>query len=172
MIKELLRIESDTVTCRPIRIPFDFANKKSIPKGKDVGDNIVVSPITLCTWFKLKPLLMSIDKEDYNKLVEKPDRTPDSELTEIIAKYDELLLDIVHIGIHNKPSEPPMWFREVLKDNCTWEDIYVLLNAILFRIGFHPFYNSITTIMKDVSPMTEAEIIAAQRNLESYKTNP
>jgi hypothetical protein len=58
-----------------------------------------------------------------------------------------------------------------LKDNCTWEDVYVLLNAILFRIGFNPFINSITTL-QSVSPMAEAEIIAALKNLESYSTSP
>jgi hypothetical protein len=171
MIKQLLHLESDTITDQPIKIPFDFAIKDSIPSGKDVGDSIVISPITVRTWFKMKPLLMSIDKEDFNKLIEKAERTPDAELTEIIAKYDELLFDIICIGIHNKKSEPPAWFREVLKDNCTWEDVYILLNALFFRIGYNPFCNSITTIMKGVSPMTEAEIIAAQKNLESYRTD-
>ena len=172
MIKNLLHIESDTITDKPIRIPFDFAIKDSIPSGKDVGDSIVILPITVRTWFKLKPLIMSIEKEDFNKLIEKEERTPDAELTEIIARYDELLFEIICIGIHNKKSDPPAWFREVLKDNCTWQDVYILLNAIFFRIGYNPFYNSITMLMSDVSPMTEAEIIAAQKNLESHKTNP
>lgn len=172
MIQALLHLESETITCRPITIPFDFANKDSVPKGKEVGDSIVVAPTTLRTWIRLKPLLMSIDKDDFNKLIEKPDqRTPDAELVELMAKYDELLLDIVHIGIHNKKSEPPGWFRDVLKDNCTWKDVYILLNAVLFRIGFNPFCNSITTITRDVSPIDEAGIIAAQKNLDSYKTS-
>lgn len=169
MIKHLLQLESDTITDKPIKIPFDFAVKESVPPGKDVGDSIVISPITVRTWFKLKPLLMSVEKEDFNKLIEKQERTPDMELTEIIAKYDELIFEIICIGIHNKKSDPPAWFREVLKDNCTWEDVYILLNAIFFRIGYNPFCNSITMLTSDVSPMTEAEIIAAQKNLESHK---
>ena len=169
MFKYLLHSESQTVTSAPIKIPFEFTVKDSIPPGKDVGDSIVISPITVRTWFKLKPILLSIEKSDFDRLIEKPERTPDAELTEIIAKYDDLLFDILCIGIHNKKSDPPAWFREVLKDNCTWEDVYVLLNAIFFRIGYNPFCNSITMLTSDVSPMTETEIIAAQRNVESYR---
>lgn len=171
MIKQFVQLETDTVTETPLKIPFDFSNKDSLPKGKDPGDCIVVSPITVRTWFKLKPLLLSIDKLDFDKVIAKEDPLPDAELTEIISKYDDLLIDILCIGIHNKKSDPPAWFKEVLKDNCTWMDIYILLNAILFRIGYNPFCKSITTV-QSVSPMTEAEIIAAQKNAESWKINP
>lgn len=170
MVKQFVQLEADTVTETPLKIPFDFSNKESVPKGKDPGESIVISPITVRTWFKLKPLLLSIDSKDYDKVVASENPLPDAELSEIISKYDELLLDIICIGIHNKKSDPPVWFREVLKDNCTWKDIYILLNAILFRIGYNPFCKSIT-ILKNVSPLTEAEIIAAQRNLESWKTD-
>lgn len=169
-IKHYLHLESDTVTEKAIKIDFEFSDRGSIPKGKDPGDIIVISPITVRTWFKLKPLIMAIEKNDLDKLIEKEERTPDSELIDIIAKYDSLLFDILCIGIHNKKSDPPEWFKETLKDNCTWEDVYVLLNAILFRLGYNPFTNSIMTL-RSVSPLTEAEIIAAQRNLESWRTN-
>lgn len=170
-IKHYLQLESDTVTEKPVKITFDFNVRDSIPKGKDPGEVIVITPITVRTWFKLKPMIMAIDPADLDRLIEKEDRTPDAEIMEIISKYDALLFDILCIGIHNKKSDPPEWFRETLKDNCTWEDVYVLLNAILFRIGFNPFINSITTL-QSVSPMTEAEIIAAQKNLESYSISP
>jgi len=170
-IKHYLQLESETVTEKPVKIAFDFKVRDSIPKGKDPGESIVISPITVRTWFKLKPMIMAIDPADLDKLIEKEDRTPDAEIIDIISRYDSLLFDILCVGIHNKKSDPPEWFKETLKDNCTWEDVYVLLNAILFRIGFNPFINSITTL-QSVSPMTEAEIIAAQKNLESYSTSP
>lgn len=169
-VKQLLLLESETITDKAIQIPFEFSNKESLPKGKDPGNMIVISPITVRTWFKLKPLILSIESDDFDKMIEKEEKGPESELTKLIAKYDNLLLDIICIGIHNKKSNPPEWFREVLKDNCTWMDIYILLNAILFRVGYNPFYNSITTLM-NVSPMTKLEIIAARINLESW-TNP
>ena len=167
-IKHLIQIESDTVTEKPISIPFDFADITSVPKGKVMGECIVIRPITVYTWFRLKPLLMSIDKEDFDQLIEKKELLlPDSELNELIGKYDELLLEIICIGIHNKRTDAPQWFKEVLKDNCTWRDVYILLNAVLFRIGYAPFCKSITTL-KSVSPLTEAEIIAAQKNMKSW----
>lgn len=169
-IKHYLQLESDTVTEKPVKIAFDFNVRDSIPNGKDPGDVIVIKPITVRTWFKLKPMIMAIEAADLDKLIEKEDRTPDAEIMDLIAKYDALLFDIICMGIHNKKSDPPEWFRETLKDNCTWEDVYVLLNAILFRLGYNPFTNSITTLLS-VSPMTEAEIIAAQKNLGSYTTD-
>ena len=170
IINSFLQFESETVSETSIKIPFNFSNTDSVPKGKDVGDSIVISPITVRTWFKLKPLILLITKNDFDRLIESENRTPDADLIDIISKYDNLLIEIMCIGIHNKKSNPPEWFKEVLKDNCTWEDIYVIINAIFFRIGYNPFCKSIT-MLKNVSPLTEAEIIAAQNNLESW-TNP
>lgn len=166
-IKYLSQIESNTITEKPIRIAFDFQNKDSIPKGKNIGDSIVIKPITVRTWFKLRPLLLQIDKEDFAKIVHKAGDVNEN-LVEIMDKYTTLLIDIVCIGIHNNKSEPPAWFREVLIDNTTWEDIRILLNAIIYRMGYFPFCNAITTL-QSVSPMTETEIIAAQKNLKSWQ---
>lgn len=166
-LNHLFRLESETVTEMPVKIPFKFTNKEAVPQGKDPGDNIVIRPITVRTWFRLRPLLLKIDKEDLDHMIVKEGEIS-SDFPEQMDKYGELLLDIVCIGIHNKNSEPPAWFREVLTDNCTWEDIRILLNAVLYRIGYFPFCTSITTL-RNVSPIGETEIIAAQRNLQSWQ---
>lgn len=165
-IKLLQQLESDTITEKALKIPFNFSNRERLPDGKDPGDSIVIRPITVRTWFCIRPLLMKIDKEDLSRLISRAGEINEN-VVEIIDKYGELLLDIVCIGIHNKPSDPPSWFRDVLMDNSTWQDIHVLLNAILYRIGFFPFCKSITTL-RSVSPMDEAEMIAARKNLESW----
>lgn len=166
-VKYLSQVEADTVTEMPAKILFDFTNKDSVPEGKDPGDCIVIRPLTVRTWFKIRPLLLSIEKDDLDKMVCKPGEVNES-LQEIMDKYSELLLDIVCLGIHNRKSNPPAWFREVLIDNCTWEDIRILLNAVIYRIGYFPFCKSIT-ILKSVSPLEETEIIAAQKNLKSWQ---
>ena len=162
-----LRLETETVTEMPVKIPFEFNNKHSVPQGKDPGDCIVIRPITVRTWFRLRPLLLQIDAEDLDRMIVKEGELT-GEFQGMMDKYSELLIDIVCIGIHNKPSEPPAWFREVLMDNSTWEDIRILLNAVLYRIGYFPFCTSITTL-RNVSPLGETEIIAAQRNLQSWQ---
>lgn len=167
-IKQIIQLESDAVTERAIKIPFDFTDKSSFPAGKNPGDHIVISPVTVRTWFRLKPLLLKIEKADIDKLAVQDGRDFSEDLPEIISKYDEVIMDIICLGIHNKKTDPPLWFREVLKDNCTWEDIHILLNAILFRIGYNPFCKSIT-IVKRVSPLNEQEIIALEKNMESWK---
>lgn len=166
-IKHLFKIESDCVTEIPVRIPFDFSNKEAIPPGKDCGDSIVIRPITVRTWFRIRPILLEIDKDDLDRMVVKAGEV-NSEFPELMDKYGERLIDIVCLGIHNKPSAPPAWFRQVLIDNSTWEDIRILLNAIVYRIGYFPFCNSITTLW-NVSPLGETEIIAAQKNQESWQ---
>lgn len=168
MIRYLAQIESETITEQAIKIDFDFSNRESIPDGEDPGDSIIINPITCRTWFRIRPLLLQIDEEDLGRMIEKQGVINEN-LPEIMDKYGELLIDIVCLGIHNRKSEPPAWFRDVLIDNSTWEDIRILLNAIIYRIGYFPFCNSITTLA-NVSPLrTEAEIIAAQKNLMSWQ---
>lgn len=166
-IKHVIIQESNTVANQSVSIPFDFTNKESIPKGKNVGDCIVITPITVLTWFKIKPYFLHIDKEDIDKIVIKQGVEFDSEIRDIINKYDSLLFEIVCIGIHNKKGDMPQWFKEVLMENCTWEDISILLNAIIYHIGTAAFMNSIT-VLKNVSPLDEEEIIALQKNKEKW----
>jgi hypothetical protein len=169
-VKEVIQIESETATGEPVRIPFEFADKSSIPEGKNPGDCIIIKPITLRTWFKLKPLLVMIEQKDIDLLTAKEGVEFDSETAKVIFKYSELLFEIVCLGIRNRKGEMPEWFKDVLKDNCTWHDIYILLNAILFRIRFNSFSSSII-LAKSVSPQSEEEIIALQENKMTWSPN-
>ncbi|KAA6327390.1 hypothetical protein EZS27_023613 [termite gut metagenome] len=167
-IKYLSQLESSTITEQPVKIPFEFSYKESIPVGEFEEDYILITPLTVRTWFRIRPMLLQIDKEDLEKMIHKAGEM-NPYLVEVVSKYDELLVDIVCLGIYNKPDEPPEWFKKVIIDNTTFEDIRILLNAIIYRIGYYPFCNSITTL-KNVSPWTETEIIAAQKNMESWHT--
>lgn len=167
-VQFLFQLEADTITEKPVRIPFDFPDKSSVPEGQVLDDIITINPLTTRTWFSIKPLILRIEKEDFEALLEVEGKViPEYNLIQLMAKYDELLFDIICIGIHNQKTDPPAWFREVLKDNSIWKDIYILLNAVLYRVGYNPFYNSITTL-RNVSPLTEPELIAAQKNLKSW----
>lgn len=168
MIKYLSQLEAETITEKAISIPFDFENRESVPEGKNPGDCIVIKPVTVRTWFRIRPLILQINKEDLDRMIVNEGEA-NADFTELMAKYDDLILDIICLGIHNKKSDPPDWFRETLADNSTWEDLRVLLNAVVYRIGFLPFYESIT-MLQNVSPIkTETEIIAAHRNLTSWQ---
>lgn len=165
-VKLILQQESNSATDKPVIIPFEF---KDVPEGKAPGDSIVVRPATVRTWFRLKPLLVLIEKEHLEKIVSfgKTQTTFNDEAREIMNTYDELVFEIVCIGIHNKPGDMPAWFKEVLKDSCTWEDVFVLFNAIVYRLGTTSFLNTITAAAV-VSPHGEEEIIALQENKESW----
>lgn len=168
MIKDLSLLESETITEKAISIPFAFENRESVPEGKEPGDCIVIRPITVRTWFRIRPLILQIEKEDLDRMIVSKDEA-NADLADLMAKYDELIVDIICIGIHNKKSDAPQWFRDVLVDNTTWDDLRILLNAIIYRIGFFPFCESIT-MLQNVSPLkTETEIIAAHKNLTSWQ---
>ncbi|MEQ3162109.1 hypothetical protein AAA214_03025 [Parabacteroides goldsteinii] len=167
-VKQVLQIESNVVTDQPVKIPFEFIRLDLLPEGKKLGDSIVITPLTVRSWFRIKPLLLYIDKQDREILTANKDTGFKNEIADLMAKYDEIIFEIVCLGIHNKRGNMPAWFREVLKDNCTWEDIYILLNAILFRIGCNPFSRTITAL-EAVSPLDEEELIALQKNNETWK---
>ncbi|MEG1544586.1 MAG: hypothetical protein RR382_08705 [Tannerellaceae bacterium] len=168
MIKDLYIQDCHTAIEDTIKIPFDFSDKSNVPDGVKLNDEIVITPITVRTWFKIKSLLIQIDTDDIQKMVCSKDEPYPAHAEEIIAKYDDIILDILCIGIHNKKSDPPEWFREVLKDNSRWGDLFILLNAVLFRIGYPAFCKSIT-VLRNVSPLTMKEMIAFTTNLESWK---
>ena len=92
----------------------------------------------------------------------------DKEMADLMAKYDETIFEIICLGLYNKKGNMPDWFREVLRDNCSWQDMYILLNAILYRIGCNPFLSTIMAL-RAVSPVGEEEIIALQKNSETWK---
>lgn len=167
-VKQVLQIESNVAAGQPVKIPFEFTRLDLLPEGKKLGNSIVITPITVRSWFRIKPLLLHIDKQDREILVANKDTGFNNEIADLMAKYDEIIFEIVCLGIHNKRGEMPAWFREVLKDNCTWEDLYVFLNAILFRIGCNPFSRTITAL-EAVSPLSEEELIALQKNNETWK---
>lgn len=165
-VRQMLFNEADSVIDKAIKIPYEFRN---IPpeKVKKVGDSIVIHPATVSTWFRLKPLLALIEKKDFDFLIASKDKEINNELMNIISKYDELLFEIVCIGIHNNEGDMPNWFKKALKDSSTWEDVYILLNAILFRLGSGSFLNSIIAL-EAVSPLDEREIIALQENKKKW----
>lgn len=170
-VKQVIALESEASIGGAIDIPFEFTDTSSIPEGETVGDMITITPIKVRTWFKLKPYLIAIEEMDYNLILAKESTEFSPEISAIMAKYDDLLFNIVAIGINNKKEDMPEWYKDVLKDNCTWHDIYILLNAILFRLNFNPFLNSII-LVRSVSPLSEAEIIALQKNSETWSRNP
>lgn len=166
-VQQIIKLESDAVTDQPITIPYEFPDLSSLPEGKSVGDAIVITPVTVRTWFRLKPLLLEFAAEDLEKLIVRRGETLPPDMPQLMARYDRTVLDIVCLAIHNRPTEPPLWFRAVLVDNSTWEDLHILLNAVLYRLCYNPFINTIT-LLRVVSPLDEAEIIALQENNRTW----
>lgn len=90
-IKNLFQQESESVTDQAVKIPFEFTNRDSIPKGKDPGNCIVIKPVTVRTWFRIRPFLLEVEKEDLDKMIVK-DGELNADFPELMNKYGGLLL--------------------------------------------------------------------------------
>lgn len=166
---EILTRHFEDITNRPITFPFEVTDDSMIPAGKKVN-SIVIKPILVGVVMKLQPLVLQLSQNgDLSKMLVDEKRDFTEETPELFQKYQNLILDIITIGIHNKESDPPEWFKKMLIYNCTWKDLHIFLNAILFRMGFKNFWKSISLIYNGLSLTKEAELIALQKRWKTIK---
>jgi hypothetical protein len=169
-ILRLISLQSSLITDVPLEIPFSVENDSMLPQGVKM-DSITIHPLKVGTVLRISPLIARIDKKDFEKITVSKDQKYDPGIQGPIEKYSEIILEIICLGIHNRKSPYPDYLKEFLKENCTWEDLHIILNGILFRMGAMSFINS-TTALTSVGLMDAAEIIALQKNLERWGTNP
>lgn len=154
------------ITEKPVSFEFKVENGDMIPEGKKIT-KITVRPLLVGTVLKIQPLLLRIKQEDLKKIIVRDGVDFDEEAPSLFNKYQNLILDIITIGIHNKRSDPPKWFKEMLVYNTTWKDLHILFNAVVFRMGYRNFLKSINLAAERLSLQNEAEIIALQKKLKS-----
>ncbi len=165
-IQGLLQLQSSLITDQPIKIPFEAEDTSMLPEGISYKE-IIITPAKVGTVFRITPLLAKIDKADLDNITVNHERKFAPEAIELFDKYSDTVLEVICLGIHNQQSEYPDYLKDFLSANSTWEDLHILLNAILFRLGSLGFINS-TTHMKRVGLTDAAEMIALQKNLESH----
>jgi len=165
-IQGLLQLQSSVITDQPVTIPFEAEDDSMLPKGVTINE-IVITPAKVGTVFRITPLLAKIDQADLDNITVNHERKFAAAAVELFEKYSDVILEVVCLGIHNKIGDYPDYLKDFLKANCTWEDLHILLNAILFRLGSLGFINS-TTRMSKVGLTDAAEMIALQKNLESH----
>jgi len=150
---------------------FDFVgeDKTMLPEGVTM-DKISVYPLKVGTAQRIAAISSGILLEDLDRITVNENAAFDPKAPEIFRKYSDSILDIVCIGIHNKQSQFPEYLKKYLEANCTWEDLHILLNAVLFRMGTMSFISS-TTDLKRVGLQSDMELIAMQKNLKSWGKN-
>ena len=141
-----------------------ITRKKTVKK--EYRTEIIIEPQKTGTVMRLHPLITKIDQEDLEKISVNQDRPFDEAAPGIMAKYHDVIVEAICIGIYNRKGPFPEYMPEFLRENCTWKDLHYFLNAILFRMGTLSFINS-TTLLTKMGPGAE-EIIALQKNLESH----
>lgn len=168
-ILHLLELQGSLITDVPLEIPFTVDDPSMLPEGI-VMDKIIVNLLKVGTVFRINPLIAKIDNEDLKKVTVSRDQKYDASIQEVFEKYSEVVLEIICMGIHNKNTPYPDYLKDFLRENCTWEDLHIILNAVLFRMGALSFLDSTTEIAK-VGLQSAEEIIALQQNLESWQSH-
>ena len=166
-ILRLLSLQSSLITDVPLEIPFTVENNSMLPEGIKM-DSITIHPLKVGTVFRISPLIAKIDIKDLEKIAVSKDQKYDPSIQDLFGKYADTILEIICLGIHNRKNPYPDYLKEFLKENCTWEDLHIILNGILFRMGAMSFINS-TTALTSVGLMDAAEIIALRKNLERWQ---
>jgi len=164
---KLLSLESELVTEMPAIIPFTTDNRSMLPEDVTI-DQIKIYPLKVATVARITPLLAEISTSDLTKITVNRKRAFHPAAPKVFERYAEKIIEVVCLGIHNKSGPYPEYMPEFLKANCTWKDLHVILNAIMFRIGTLDFLES-TTQLKKVGLITGTELIAMQKNMISHK---
>lgn len=142
-IEEFLKLEADDI----LRIPYVHNY------GKD--KTVEIKPLTIGKMIEINPYLTIIAKDDLKAMREAAELNNFEEMPEIFNKYISPIANIIKImtGITDDDFKQ-MEFR----------DTYIIMMAILSRMGTKAFQMSIIT-GSVVSRSQGAEIIAAQRYL-------
>ena len=165
----MLQWQSNLITGTPAVFNFEAKHVSMLPDGVKI-DKITIYPQKVGTALRIAAIAREIDSEDLKKITVNQKSAFHIKAPELFVKHSETLLEIICLGIHNAQDSYPSYLKDYLKENCTWEDLHVLLNAVLFRMGTLSFINS-TISLKKVGLQSSMEIIAMQKNLKSWEKN-
>ena len=145
LLEEFLKLEADDI----LRIPYVHNY------GKDDKKKVEIPTLTIGKMIEINPYLTIIAKNDLKAMREAAEQNYFEEMPELFNKYVSPIANIIKIitGIDDKD------FKEM-----EFSDTYMILMAILSRMGTKSFQMSIIT-GSVVSRSTEPEIIAAQKYL-------
>jgi len=170
-IEDVLNIithQYENIIEKPVVFKFEVTDSSMIPAGKEIKE-ITIKPLFVGVVMKLQPLISTLMGNGLDEMLVNQERDFTEETPKLFEKHMDTVLDIITIAIHNKQNSPPKWFREMLKYNCTWKDLHIFLNAILFRMGHANFKESIILIKNGMSLNSEGGIIALSENMKKMK---
>ena len=142
-IEDFLKLEADDI----LRMPYvhQYGKEKKVE----------VKPLTIGKMIEINPFLTILAKDDLKAMREAAESNNFEEMPELIKKYISPIANIIQImtGIEDED------FKEM-----EFRDTYIIIMAILSRMGTKSFQMSIIT-GSVVSRSQRAEIIAAQNYL-------
>lgn len=165
---KLLKLQSNLITGAPAKFPIEAEDTSMLPPGKKISQ-IIIHPLKVGTVMRISPLCSEIPEKDFEKISSNKDVAFHPEAPALMEKYSGTILKIICHGIHNKKGKYPGYMEKFLQMNFTFQDLHVLLNAVLFRMGSVSFTESTIDIRK--MGLEGMEIIAMQKNLKSWSPN-
>jgi len=167
-LASLLQLESNMVTDAPaiFKLETGKMDMSMVPKHQGIN-KIEIFPLKVATVEKITPILVKLKQSDLDKITVSSERDFEPEAPEIFSAHMQDIIEIICLGVHNKKGPYPEYYPEFLKENFTWKELHVLLNAITFRMGYLSFLKSTAEVMK-AGPGT-MEIIAMEENLQEIR---
>jgi hypothetical protein len=167
-VLKLLKLQSDLITGAPAKFPVTVEDSSMLPNGVKI-EQITIYPLKVGTVMRISPLCREIPEKDLEKLSASKDVAFHPEAPALMEKYSGVIVKIICHGIHNKKGKYPGYMERFLQMNFTFQDLHVLLNAVLFRMGTISFTDS--TIATQKMGLESMEIIAMQQNLKTWSVN-
>lgn len=143
--KEILQSVADTITDKGTVIEIDVKAQNRLERFL-----MKIGWAPTKRTFHLKPLVVGNMYRIAGKTLNIPDDLFSGGLIQGlmqgIGHHTKDLAYIVATGIQNNKKEPTKALIEFVEYNCTMEDIYTILNAVLNKMDVENFLNSIALI--------------------------
>lgn len=165
---KLIQEEAEFIRSAPwvqeVEINAETLPKEHRPEGNKMF--LKIYPQKVISSIKINALISQIKIEDREVLIANESRDMDPSFPDLFNKYNSLIISIICQGYHNAAGDPPSWLRNFFIQNFTWNELYIILNAIIYRLGNLAFIES-TDLIQRTGPQTK-EIIALAENLRTW----
>jgi len=156
--KEVLKKASDAILETGIDFTITVANPNILHKLKilPTEKKFIVKPLFYGTTIKMSKIIIQIDKLEQvdNHIVEG---------IEYMAKYADMMVDVVAIALTNSKRNPSRALKNFIKNNLTAIEVFKLLNIVAVQMRTIEYLQSIILIkgMNQMENLTKNKVTGA-----------
>lgn len=119
--------------------------QKLLPRYFPKKKIISIHPICMGSLVKISKLLLSIDKNVFDK-----DNLMDSNYA-ALEKHTDTMAKVIAIAVHNKKSDPPKTLVDLVIDQFTPKELMSTISIVLRQMDISNFMSSIISVRSGLS---------------------